>query len=126
MWVLNEALVFTSDIKVMEAIFNSTTLLMKGDFYNIVRPWLKDGLILSTGSKWHARRKALTPVFHFSVLQSYLKIFNEQSQILVDLLKNVADGKTAVDMAPRVSLAALDVVTGNFKMYFNYSKWCMI
>ncbi|XP_077868872.1 cytochrome P450 4F4-like [Saccoglossus kowalevskii] len=51
--------------------------------YDMLKPWLGDGLLLSKGSKWFRNRKLLTPGFHFDVLKPYAKIFNECSKALV-------------------------------------------
>ena len=49
--------------------------------------WLGEGLLLSNGEKWFKRRKLLTPSFHFDILKSYIDIFNETTNTMVDLLK---------------------------------------
>lgn len=78
-----------------EEIFQNPRLITKNVIYDLLRPFLGEGLLTSTGGsillmnytlyikvlianidqKWHARRKALTPAFHFNVLQSFLTIF---------------------------------------------------
>ncbi|KAH8375511.1 hypothetical protein KR200_004576, partial [Drosophila serrata] len=47
-------------MKDFETILSSTTLLEKGQLYRFLRPFLNDGLLVSTGRKWHARRKVFT------------------------------------------------------------------
>ncbi|XP_030386008.1 probable cytochrome P450 4d20 [Scaptodrosophila lebanonensis] len=111
LWILNDSLVYTMDARYFESILSSTTLLEKGRMYLFLRPFLNDGLLLSVGKKWHARRKVFTTAFHFKVLEHYLEIMDRQSRIMVDKLAQWADGGTIVDMLPIVSLAALDVIT---------------
>ncbi|XP_017108459.2 probable cytochrome P450 4d20 [Drosophila bipectinata] len=111
MWVLGESLIYTKDLRQFEHILGSTTLLEKGQLYKFLRPFLNDGLLLSTGRKWHSRRKAFTHAFHFTVLEHYVEIMDRSSGIMVEKLRPVADGKTPVDMLKFVSLAALDVIT---------------
>ncbi|EDW78816.1 uncharacterized protein Dwil_GK12509 [Drosophila willistoni] len=110
-WILNESLIYTKDLKYFETILSSTTLLEKAQLYQFLRPFLNDGLLLSVDRKWHARRKVFTNAFHFKVLERYVEIMDKQSEIMVEKLKQDADGKTVVDMLKYVSLAALDVIT---------------
>ena len=49
----------------------------------MLRPWLGDGLLLSTGKKWARNRRLLTPGFHFDVLKPYAKIFQGSANDLV-------------------------------------------
>jgi len=111
-WILGESLIYTKDLKYFETILASTTLLEKGQLYQFLRPFLNDGLLVSTGKKWHARRKIFTHAFHFKVLEHYVEIMDRNSGVMVENLRKCADGKTAVDMLKYVSLAALDVITG--------------
>lgn len=70
--------------------------------------WLGDGLLLSYGSKWHARRKILTPTYHFKILEQFVEVFDRQSRILVRKLATKADGKSSFNIFPYICLTALD------------------
>lgn len=37
--------------------------------------------LLSTGARWHAKRKMLTPMFHFKMLESYMETMNKQAKV---------------------------------------------
>ncbi|KAH8412205.1 hypothetical protein KR009_000429 [Drosophila setifemur] len=76
-----------------EEIFQSTKLITKNVVYELIRPFLGDGLLISTDQKWHSRRKALTPAFHFNVLQSFLAIFKEECNKLITVLSDKEDGE---------------------------------
>ena len=53
----------------------------------------------STGDKWRARRKLLTPSFHFRILEDFISVFNEQAEILVTKLRKF-EGKGYIDVYP--------------------------
>lgn len=60
----------------------------------------------------------LTPSFHFSVLASFIDIFNEQAQILTEKFRTL-NGQKSVDIFPMVTYCTLDVICGN---YFSATK----
>lgn len=93
-----------------EIIFNSPTkYLGKHANYNFFQPWLGEGLITGTGKRWHQHRKLITPAFHFKILEQFIEIFNDQSDVLVEKLKNECH-KEVVDILPFVTLMTLDVI----------------
>jgi len=47
--------------------------------YRFFKPWLGDGLLISTGQKWRAHRKLIAPTFHLNVLKSFIDLFNKNS-----------------------------------------------
>ncbi|XP_063683453.1 cytochrome P450 4F4-like [Bolinopsis microptera] len=77
-------------------------------FYKFVVDWLGDGLLFSSGEKWFTRRKMLTPSFHFDLLKSYLDIFNETTNIMVNQLKE--NGQEPVEIFPKAIAMTLDTV----------------
>ncbi|XP_071498887.1 cytochrome P450 4V2-like [Diadema antillarum] len=96
--------------KHMEAILNNSRHMDKGFGYDFVKPWLGLGLLLSSGKKWFHRRKMLTPAFHFSILQNFMDVYNEQSNILAEKLDAFADKRDPVNIFPLVTYCALDVI----------------
>jgi cytochrome P450 len=64
------------------------------------------------GNKWQGRRKSLTPAFHFKILEDYLKVFNINSQILVEKLGEKV-GEPFVDIISYVTMCTLDIICGN-------------
>ncbi|XP_005177401.2 probable cytochrome P450 4d14 [Musca domestica] len=114
-WLFNELMLVTKDVKFFETILSSQGFISKAFIYDMLSPWLGDGLLLSSGSKWHSRRKMLTPTYHFKILEQFVEVFDQQSRVLVKRLYNVADGKTALDMFPVICLTALDIITETAK-----------
>ncbi|XP_017473093.1 PREDICTED: probable cytochrome P450 4d14 isoform X2 [Rhagoletis zephyria] len=111
MWFFFEDILFICDARHFESLLSSQELIKKDVIYDVLRYWLGDGLLLSTGGKWRARRKVITPTFHFKILEQFVEIFDQQSIVMVEKLKARADGKTAVDIFPVVGLAALDIIS---------------
>ncbi|XP_011878425.1 PREDICTED: cytochrome P450 4C1-like [Vollenhovia emeryi] len=74
---------------------NSKEHLSKGHIYSLFYPWLGTGLLTSEGTKWHKRRKILTPTFHFSILKQFVEILIEEGNLMVKTLKD--SKKTTVD-----------------------------
>lgn len=75
------------------------------------------GLLLSSGRKWHQRRKIITPSFHFKILEHFTEVMERQGQTFVSNLKKL-EGQP-FDFFPQISLYALDVICG--KLYVEYT-----
>ncbi|XP_070560567.1 leukotriene-B4 omega-hydroxylase 3-like [Ptychodera flava] len=61
----------------------STTEPKDDLFYGMLKPWLGDGLLISSGQKWFRNRRLLTPGFHFDILKPYVKVYNECVQTML-------------------------------------------
>ncbi|XP_055467912.1 cytochrome P450 4F1-like isoform X1 [Psammomys obesus] len=91
-------------------------------FYRFLKPWLGDGLLLSAGGKWSRHRRMLTPAFHFSILKSYVKIFNDSTNIMLAKWKHLVSGGIAhLDMFENISLMTLDTLQ---KCVFSFNSNC--
>ena len=51
--------------------------------YNLIKPWVGDGLLLSKGDKWARNRRLLTPAFHFDILKPYMNIKNRAADVFL-------------------------------------------
>lgn len=109
-WVFGDAVLFVRDAKFFESILSSQQVIKKNRLYTLLASWLGDGLLLSSGSKWHSRRKIITPTFHFKILEEFVEVFDQQSSVLVKRLRPKADGKTVLNMFPIICLTALDII----------------
>lgn len=107
-----QCLVCLSDPRDVEMILGSQKLLEKSDEYNFLEKWLGQGLLLSSGQKWFARRKVISSTFHFKILEQFVEVFDKHSEIFT---KNLAKLKGhEFDIFPLVALCALDIICGKF------------
>ncbi|XP_071498886.1 cytochrome P450 4V2-like [Diadema antillarum] len=98
--------------KHVEAVLKCGGNMKRSFAYSFLQPWLGLGLLLSTGKKWFQRRRMLTPTFHFSILQNFMGVFNEQSNILAEKFDAFANRRDPVNIFPLATLCALDVICG--------------
>ncbi|KAH7638174.1 cytochrome P450 4c3 [Dermatophagoides farinae] len=107
--------IIISHADVAEKILSSNnTFLDKDNFYEMLKPWLNEGLLTSASDKWRSRRKLLTPTFHFNILKQFLPIMNEQAQILSRIINDrqlKAGGNGYLDIVPLITNATLDVIS---------------
>lgn len=108
-WVGLMPSIFVFKAHTTEGLLNSSKHMSKAFWYDFFRPWLGDGLLLSTGEKWNGRRKILTPSFHFKILEEFLHVMNEQAATLVSHLDKMADGP-AFNVQPFMQHCALDII----------------
>lgn len=94
----------------IEKVISSSKNLEKSFGYEMLKPWLGEGLLLSKGAKWHKRRKIITPTFHYGILGSFCEIFSEKSNILINkLMVHCGSGKS-FDIYNYITRAALDII----------------
>ncbi|XP_003700755.1 cytochrome P450 4g15-like [Megachile rotundata] len=72
----------------IEIILSSHVHIDKADEYRYFKPWLGDGLLISTGEKWRTHRKIIAPTFHLNVLKTFVPLFYENSRDLVIRLRD--------------------------------------
>nr|XP_054918581.1 cytochrome P450 4c3-like [Dermacentor andersoni] len=93
----------------IKPLLTSTVNISKTGHYQFLGPVLGEGLLTSTGNKWRSRRKLLTPAFHFRVLDSCVGIFNEQTRVLVQKIRD-SSHLDFVDLFPMMTHFTLDVL----------------
>jgi cytochrome P450 len=111
LWFLNEYFVIDQDPKDLEIIMTSSKFLNKSHDYEVMTPWLGRGLLLSTGHKWHVRRKAITTAFHFKILDNFMQDFIHHSQRLVQNLE-AEDLNLVHDVYPLMVRLGLEIICG--------------
>nr|XP_021183869.2 cytochrome P450 4g15-like [Helicoverpa armigera]WRX06070.1 CYP4G10 [Helicoverpa armigera] len=107
-WVGSNLLIFLLDADDIEVILNSQIHIDKADEYRFFEPWLGDGLLISTGSKWRSHRKMIAPTFHINILKSFVGVFNQNSKNVVEKMR-AEIGKT-FDVHDHMSTATVDIL----------------
>ncbi|CAA9995310.1 unnamed protein product [Nesidiocoris tenuis] len=107
-WMMGLPVVFINSPQDIEVILSSMKCIDKGEEYLTLKTWLNEGLLLSTGNKWHVRRKLLTPTFHFRILEDKAPTMITSARRFVDKL--LGEGGKPFDPFDKVSRCTLDVV----------------
>ncbi|KAK3932590.1 Cytochrome P450 4C1 [Frankliniella fusca] len=108
-WVGPFPYVILNTAETVEAVLSSVHHIDKSSDYSTLHPWLRFGLVTSTGAKWHARRRLLTPTFHFRILDQFLPVFNRNTAVLAKHLA-AKEGSTPFNLDRYVHLCALDTI----------------
>uniref|UniRef100_A0A182Q0J4 Cytochrome P450 n=1 Tax=Anopheles farauti TaxID=69004 RepID=A0A182Q0J4_9DIPT len=82
-WLGYHLVVFLTEPADVEIILNSYVHLEKSSEYRFFKPWLGDGLLISSGDKWRSHRKLIAPAFHQNVLKTFVDVFNDNSLAVV-------------------------------------------
>jgi hypothetical protein len=65
----------------------------------------------------------ITPTFHFSILDSFVEVFSEKSEILISKLQKEV-GSQGFDVCPYITKCTLDIICGermrNFQEAVSY------
>jgi len=93
-----------------EKILSSNKQISKGVDYKFLWDWLGQGLLTSTGAKWHSRRKMLTPAFHFKILEDFSHVMSRQSLKLCKQIRKRCSDKESFDIFPLITHCALDII----------------
>jgi len=92
-----------------ETLLNSSKHITKSPDYEFLHPWLGTGLLTSDGDKWKKRRKLITPTFHFTILNDFIQVCEEQAAILVSHLEEKVN-KGVFDIMRYIALLTLDII----------------
>ena len=93
----------------------------KSDNYDLLEPWLGEGLLISKGAKWFRNRHLLTPAFHFEILKQYVSVYNSSVEILLNKWSTAAARKEPVKLFDTISLLSLDII---LQCAFSYKSDC--
>uniref|UniRef100_A0A0A9XQ54 Cytochrome P450 4c21 n=2 Tax=Lygus hesperus TaxID=30085 RepID=A0A0A9XQ54_LYGHE len=108
-WLIGLPMVFLNSPPDVEVLLSSMKHIDKGVEYTPMKPWLQEGLLTSTGKKWHSRRKLLTPTFHFKILEDKTQTMFANARRFVEKLLS-QNGKP-FDPMKKISRCTLDVIS---------------
>lgn len=110
LWIGPKLIVFLTHPKDVEIILGSHVHIDKADEYRFFKPWLGNGLLISSGEHWRSHRKLIAPAFHQNVLKSFIPTFNSNSLRVVKRLQKVT-GKV-FDIHDYMSETTVDILLG--------------
>jgi len=108
--VLGRSYVLLNNPDDIKILLSNTQHIKKGPEYDFLKPWLNEGLLLSSGQKWRNRRKLLTNTFHFKTLNMYNRSINKHSRTLVGKLLDASASNKEISIAEYVTLCSLDII----------------
>ncbi|KAF5269922.1 hypothetical protein FQR65_LT05721 [Abscondita terminalis] len=94
-----------SDLKI---VMNNPNALQKDEVYKFMEGVVGTGLFTASVPKWKRNRRIINPTFNQIILDNYVKIFSEQSTILLDILK-IENAKGEFDVCNYISRCTLDI-----------------
>uniref|UniRef100_A0A7E4W561 Cytochrome P450 4V2 n=1 Tax=Panagrellus redivivus TaxID=6233 RepID=A0A7E4W561_PANRE len=111
-WIGFMPMIMVYGPEALEPIFSNSAHLNKTVLYQMLVPWLGQGLLTSSAEKWRPRRKLLTPTFHYDILKNFVDVFNDQAQVLVHKLKAITANcrDEPIEISKHVTLCALDII----------------
>lgn len=109
-WIGPKLVVFLTNPADVELILGSQVHLDKSDEYRFFKPWLGNGLLISSGDHWRSHRKLIAPAFHQNVLKSFIGTFNDNSLNVVQRMKK--DIGKVFDVHDYMSETTVDILLG--------------
>ncbi|XP_077539168.1 cytochrome P450 4V2-like isoform X1 [Haemaphysalis longicornis] len=95
--------------KAVERLLTNNTNLNKAFLYNMLRPWMGNGVVLMEKEKWRSRRKDLSPAFYSRVVDAYAPAMNRRAREMVRRLDAMV-GNGFFDVLPAVRLAGFGIL----------------
>lgn len=108
LWIGPRLVVFLYDPRDVEIILSSQVYIDKSPEYEFFKPWLGEGLLISSGHKWRSHRKLIAPTFHLNILKSFIDLFNDNSRQVVKKLQS--EGGKTFDAHDYMSEATVEIL----------------
>lgn len=109
-WILIFPFFAVIDPDDLQQILSSKKHTNKVWFYRLLHNFLGNGLITSSGEKWHSHRRLLQPAFHLSILDRFIETFADASQALYEKLDPLIDHD--INICKHVNSCVLDILNG--------------
>jgi cytochrome P450 len=84
---------------------------IKGEYWDSLRQFAGNGLIVSEGAFWLRQRRLMQPVFHRQRIHQYEEIINNASNTLVDRWCFIAASRQPVDINRELTHLTMEIVT---------------
>lgn len=113
-WLGPELNLLMGNLKDVEVVLGTLRFNDKAGEYKALEPWLKEGLLISRGRKWHKRRKIITPAFHFKILYQFVDIFERESRVLLKNLEREREQQDqgGFNLYDWINLCTMDTICG--------------
>ncbi len=93
----------------------------KGNIYNMLTPWLGEGLLIADGNKWFRNRRLLTPAFHYSILTNYMSIYYSCVAKVIRKWRSAATDGISVKVFQTICAMSLDII---LQSAFSFKSEC--
>ncbi|KAL5287880.1 hypothetical protein ACFFRR_008621 [Megaselia abdita] len=91
----------------IQVILSSKKHTDKSFFYKLLHNFLGNGLITSSGEKWHNHRRYIQPAFHLNILDKFIQTFIDASEAFYDKMTAV---NKEINVTQFVNNCVLDIL----------------
>lgn len=111
-WVGNKAIIYVYKPEYVQIVLSNFYNINKSYIYDLFKSWLGNGLITAESSKWSRDRKMISPAFHFSILDNFVVVIIEKTQIMLNRIEKqwMKNPERAINIYPLLSDLGLDVI----------------
>ncbi|XP_017778217.1 PREDICTED: cytochrome P450 4C1-like [Nicrophorus vespilloides] len=108
-WLAHRLFFLLNKPEQMEVVLNSPKCLEKDDLYRFSKPLIGHGLFNLNVDTWKIHRKLIMPSFNQRLLDQFVDVFVEQSNVLTNTILSKKVGKF-FDVEEYITAAALEMV----------------